>query len=252
MWQAPDIEVTLNGYSRTGCVEQMSVEAACSAPLARLFLLLSNIRYEWEDGAAEYDPLLVKWGMRGETLNPLFDGSVLYAYQNERLAIKALCRARQLTETAVTRTYRKETAAAIVRHLIEGLNFSSAQIADDETIIERLPLADAKIAQAIRLIGINNALYCDASGGFHWAPPDYEQAAVAVFAHGRDVIEFGSTTPNHYLLKTFAAPVWHGQVIAIADLDGTEKRYFVEQVRHTVGFNDEGARSLLWLKGLEA
>jgi hypothetical protein len=42
-------------------------------------------------------------------------------------------------------------------------------------------------------------------------------------------------------------PVWHSQVVAVEDREGVESRYFVEQVRHTVGIGGVGARSQLWL-----
>ncbi len=250
-WYAPEISVTIGERTRIGTVRQMEIAAACSEPVATATLDLSNLRFEWEDGANDGDPLIIQWGWRGQELSPLFDGTVLRSHLRENLKVWGLCRGRTLADTRITRTYQDEEARAIIQHLVLGCNFTTLDIAFCEAILDKLPLHDSTITEAIqylnRRLDLDYDFWCDPTGGFHWGPRNIELESVATFTHGEDIIEFKSLSGNRFLLTVMGAPLWHSQIISVLDRDGSEARYFIEQVRHTVGIHHEGARSRLWL-----
>ncbi len=247
-WKAPTIEVTLAGKTLADTVERLVVEAGRSRPVATADLTMSNIRSEWEDGAGDGDALVLQWGYRGEDLHPLFDGTVRRADLSERLHLFGLCRARQLAETKRTVTYQREAASVIVKHLVDGLDFTGLDIEEDETRIELLPLCDHSVLQALRAMSMAHDVTCDASGCLHWRLPDESQDAARDFVEGEDVLSLRRIGTKHWVLDAFAVPLWHSQIVSVEQLDGTVFKAFIEQVRHTLGINDQGARSRLWLR----
>ena len=251
IWKAPEIEVSIGEKTRLGSVRTMEVAAACNQPVATAWLDLSNVRFEWQDGVKDGDALKLRWGWRGHELAPLFDGTVMRGHLRETLQVWGLCRARALMDTHVTRTYQDEEAAAIVEHLTGELGFASLDIAECATVLDKLPLHDSNIVEAIhflnRRLNLDHAFWCDSEGGFHWGPRDEAQEPTASFTHGEDVIDFRSLPGNRLLLTAMGASVWHSQVVSVIDRDGSEKNYFVEQVRHTAGISGSGSRSHLWL-----
>jgi hypothetical protein len=250
-WQAPEIEVTIGEKTRLGTVRKMEVEAARGLPVASVYLELSNVRFEWNDGAKDKDKLILKWGWRGEDLKPLFDGTVERSHLRETLNVWGVCRARQLVDTRITRTYQNEEARAIVEHLLTGMEFTSLDLADSPDILDKLPLYDNTVVEALGFLGnrldLNHSFYCDPSGGFHWGPRDESRESVALFTCGEDVIDLQSLPGDGLLLTVMGTPVWHSEVVTVRDRAGVQKSYFCEQVRHTVGENGSGMRSLLWL-----
>ncbi len=250
-WNAPEIEVTIGEKTRIGSVRTMDVVAARSQPVATASLELSNLRFEWNDGVEDGDVLKVRWGWRGKELYPLFDGSIRSAYLKETLQVEGLCRARYLADTRITRTYRNEEAGVIVANLLALNPFVESELASDSKQIDKLPLCNNTIVEALHLLNrrleLDYAFGCDPSGIFRWGLRDLAQEPVTSFTHGDDIVDFHPIPGDRYLLTAFASPVWHSQVVSIFDRQGNETRYFVEQVRHSVGIGDEGARSRLWL-----
>ena len=248
-WYAPEVEVTLGDRVSIGDVARMEVIAGRSMPIATAFLNLSNQRFAWQDGAADGDPLIIRWGWRGQELQPLFDGTVQLSYLREDFNVVGLCRARALMDTHVTRTYQVEDASAIVANLVSAMPFIDNEIAICPQQIDKLPLHDSSIIEAIqylnRRLDLDYAFWCDPTGGFHWSPRDYQQDPVATFANAEDVIDMRMAPGNRFLLQVMGSPLWHSQVIAIIDRDGSETRYFIEEVQHSIGINDQGARSNL-------
>ena len=250
-WLAPEIEVTIGDHTRLASVQRMEVAAARSQPVASVYLELSNVRFEWEGGAANGDSLVLRWGYRGQNLHPLFDGTVLRTHLRETFKVWGLCRARALADTRITRTYQDEAAEAVVNHLVSGLGFSSLDVAPCDLIIDKLPLRDSTVVQALtflnRRLELNRAFYADAAGGFHWAERDNFQEPAHTFTHGEDILDLQSIPGNRHLLTVMGIPAWHSQVVALVDAARNETRHFVEQVRHTGGIGGNGIRSHLWL-----
>ena len=250
-WNAPEIEVTLGEKTRLGSVRVMEIAAARNQPVATAYLDLSNVRFEWQDGAKDGDPLVLKWGWRGQELAPLFMGTVLRAHLRETLQVWGLCKGRALADTRVTRTYQDEEAAAIIQHLVCECGFAKQDIEPCSILIDKLPLRDNTLVEAItflnRRLSLEHAFYCDPEGIFHWEAYDPGQEPAFTFTHGLDVSEWKALPGNRFLLTVMGTPVWHSQVVAVVDREGKETRYFVEQVRHTVGVGGAGARSQLWL-----
>ena len=250
-WLAPEIEVTIGEETRLASVQRMEVAAARSQPIASVYLELSNVRFEWEGGARDGDRLMLRWGYRGQDLHPLFDGTVLRAHARDTLTIWGLCRARALADTRLTRTYQDEAADAVVNHLLSGLDFSSLDVAACDLVIDKLPLRDSTVVQALTLLNrrleLDRAFFADPEGGFHWAERDTSQEPAFTFTHGEDILNLQSLPGQRRLLTVMGTPVWHSQVIALVDAAGTETRHFVEQVRHTGGVGGTGIRSHLWL-----
>jgi hypothetical protein len=251
-WLAPEIEVTVGDRTRLASVQRMDVAAARSQPVASAYLELSNVRFEWEGGARDGDRLVLRWGYRGQDLHPLFDGTVLRSHARETLMIWGLCRARALADTRLTRTYQEEAADAVVNHLVAGLGFSSLGVAPCERVIDKLPLRDSTVVQALtflnRRLELDRAFFADPEGGFHWAERDTSQEPAFTFTHGEDVLNLQSLPGQRHLLTVMGTSVWHSQVVALVDAAGNETRHYVEQVRHTGGVGGTGIRSHLWLQ----
>ena len=68
-WLAPEIEVTIGDRTRLASVQRMEVVAARSQPVASAYLELSNVWFEWEEGAEDGDPMVLRWGYRGQDLH---------------------------------------------------------------------------------------------------------------------------------------------------------------------------------------
>ena len=250
-WLAPEIEVSIGDRTRLGTVQRLEVAAARGEPAATAFLDLSNVRFEWQDGAADGDPLVVRWGYRGQELAPLFDGTVQRALLRETLSVWGLCRARALMDTRVTRTYQDETAETIVRHLVEGAGFASLDLAACPTEIDKLPLQDNTLVEALGFLDRRLALgwdaWADPQGVLHWGPRDDTRTSAATFTLGDDVLDWRSLPGGGRLITVMGAPLWHSSVVEIIDRAGRATRYFVEKVRHTAGTAGAGIRSDLWL-----
>ena len=251
-WLAPEIEVTIGEETRLASVQRMEVAASRSQPAVSVYLELSNLRFEWEEGAEDGDPLVLHWGYRGQDLHPLFDGTVLRAHLRETFKVWGLCRARALSDTRVTRTYQDEAADAVVNHLVAGFGFSSLDVAPCDLVIDKLPLRNSTVVQAIQFLNrrleLDRAFYADPEGGFHWGERDASQEPAHAFTHGEDILDLRSLPGHRYLLTVMGTPVWHSQVIALVDAAANETRHFVEQVGHTAGTGGSGLRSHLWLE----
>ena len=243
-WLAPEIEVTIGDRTRLGTVQRLEVVAARSEPVATAFLELSNVRFEWQDGAADGDPLVLRWGYRGQELQPLFDGTVQRAHLRETLSVWGLCRARALMDTRVTRTYQDEGADAVVRHIVAGCGFASLDIAGCATIVDKLPLQDNTLVEGLGFLacrlGLEHTAFADPTGGFHWAPPDWAQGPVATFTEGEDVLEVISLPGGGQRITVMGAPLWHSTVVDLVHRDRRVTRAFVERVRHRVGTLTQG------------
>ena len=250
-WLAPEVEVTIGDLTRLASVHQLQVVAARSQPVASAYLELSNVHFEWNNGASDGDPLVLRWGYRGHNLSPLFDGTVLRAQLRETFKVWALCRARALGDTRITRTYQDEEAGAVVDHLVDDLGFASNESAPSEILIDKLPLRDSTVVEAIaflnRRLELDRAFYADAEGSFHWAERDTGQEPAFVFTHGEDIIDLQLLPGQRRLLTAMDTPVWHSQVVTLVDAAGAETNHFVERVDHLVGSADAGSRSRLWL-----
>ena len=251
-WLAPEIEVTIGDQTRLATVQRMEVAAARSQPVASVYLELSNVRFEWNEGASDGDPLVLRWGYRGQELQPLFNGTVRRAQLRETLKVWGLCRARALSDTRITRTYQNEAADAVVNHLLIGLGFSSVDAAPCDLVIDKLPLQDSTVVQALtflnRRLELDRAFYADPEGRFHWGARGFAQEPAFTFAHGEDILDLQSLPGHRHLLTVMGIPGWHSQVVVLVDAAGNEGRHFVEQVRHTGGVGGTGIRSHLWLQ----
>ena len=251
-WLAPEIEVTIGERTRLGTVQRLEVVAARREPLATATLELSNVRFEWQEGDADGDPLVLRWGYRGQELQPLFDGRVQRAHLRETLSVWGLCRARALMDTRVTRTYQDEAADAVVRHLVGGCGFASLDIAGCRTTIDKLPLQDNTLVEGLGLLarglGLEHTAFADPTGGFHWAPPDWAQGPVATFTEGEDVLKLRSLPGGGLRVTVMGAPLWHSTIVDLVHRDRSTTRAFVERVRHRVGDGGAGLRSDLWVR----
>ena len=251
-WLAPEIEVTIGEETRLASVHQMEVAAARSQPVATVYLELSNVRFEWNEGAADGDPLVLRWGYRGQDLSALFDGTVLRTHLRETFKVWGLCRARVLVDTRITRTYQDEAADAVVNHIVGNLGFSSLDIVPCNQVIDKLPLRNSTVVQALtflnRRLELDRAFFADATGGFHWTERDTLQEPAFTFTHGEDILDLQSLPGHRRLLTVMGTAVWHSQVVALVDAAGNETRHFVEQVRHTGGVGGTGIRSHLFLE----
>jgi len=172
----------------------------------------------------------------------------------EIFQVWGLCRARALADTRITRTYQDEEADAVVEHLVDGLGFASVDVAACDLLIDKLPLHDSTVVEAIaflnRRLELDRAFYADAEGSFSWGERDTTQAPAFTFIHGDDILDLQSLPGQRHLLTVMGVPIWHSQVVALVDAAGNETLHFVEQVEHGVGRGGAGLRSRLWLEAI--
>jgi len=260
-WLAPEIEVSIDNQTDSESVSRMVVTAARGQPLATIELEMSNVRFECEalveslrSGEAG---LVVRWGYRGLDLTPLFDGSVKWFEIRDKLTLIGVCRNRPLAESRITRTYKDEQAASIVKHLVEPFGYSELLIDDPGMTLDKLPMDGDSALAAIewltrRLQLQTHTVWADATGRFHWEPIDEQQESWAIFTHGEDVITWQALPGDRRLLVVAGTELWHSQVVQVGNREDEDPpRYFVEQVRHTLGaVEGEGMRTMAWLRRL--
>jgi hypothetical protein len=254
-WLSPEIEITIGDVTRVANVSSMIVDAGYKKAIATACVELSNVHSEWAE-VASGDGVTIQWGFKGETLHPLFEGTVEIAHNEEILKIIATCRCQQLVNTRVTRTYVNEQASAVVANLISQLDFEGTDIEACATEIDKLPLEDDTILSALkwldRRLVLNRSTWCDQTGKFHWRSPAEDQDAVASFIHGEDVLSWETLATGRKKMVTLRSDLWHSDVIDVSRVDDTvATRYFVERVRHLSG-GKVGMRSEAWLREIAA
>jgi len=251
----PDIEVTINNRARRGDVVRMRVDAERvpgAASLASISLVLANQNGQWQTtpAVADRDVITVKWGWRGETLTPLFDGTVHQATTREVVLLNALDRCRSLVDTRVTRTYRHLESVNIVRDLVAPLGFASLSLADARQQLVRLPLCNDTVADAIRHLDagleITLSAWADQTGNFHWDAPDIAQASVATITEAEEVESLTQPCSHLYrLVLARALPsLWHSQVVTLRTRDGQSLSLYIDGISHWYDA-DHGARTTI-------
>lgn len=110
----------------------------------------------------------------------------------------------------------------------------------DNTIVEAINFLN-------RRLGLDHAFYADPDGGFFLGPRDETQEPSHTFIRGDDVLDFQFLPGGRFWLTVMGVAIWHSDTVTIEGTDGTETRYFVEQVCHTAGNQKTGLCSRLWL-----
>jgi hypothetical protein len=135
------------------------------------------------------------------------------------------------------------------------MGFQAVNLSACDKVIDKLPLENDTIVSALewinRRLALGYSFWADPEGEFHWYPEDLDQEAETIFTQGEDVLEWERIANGRRLLTVMGTQVWHSQVIEFDAIGGVVTRYFVEQVRHTVGVNGDGLRTMLWLRELE-
>ena len=250
-WLSPEIEITIGDVTRTGAVSSLIVDAGHKKAIATACIELSNVQFEWGE-IEPGEPLVIEWGFKGDTLHPLFRGTVEMAHNEEVLKVVSTCLCQQLVNTRVTRTYVNERASVIVAHLVDPLSFEGTDIELCDTELDKLPLENDTVLAALkwidRRLGLNRSVWCDQEGVFHWRTPDEDQDASASYVHGEDVLSWKTTVTGRKKLVTLRSDMWHSQIVEVSKADQTiPTRYFVERVRHLSG-GKIGMRSEAWLR----
>ena len=244
-WRTPVAEVIVGGVSSRDVV-MFDVSAFRQHVMATANVELSNVLGEFPNEIKNNDSIVVKTGYADSDLWPVFTGSVLHADNQEIIKLKCQCKNRQLLDTIITRTYQNEEAGAIMRHLLMGLDYTNLNISELRSKLDKLPLVDESIKQAIdamhQRLNLSHCCYTDASGEFFWNVEDDISADTITIADD-DVFAFDSHAGGIYTLDMFGRDIWHSSRIIKA-----ETEYLVMGVAHQFGKNKSGYHCRLWLK----
>ena len=253
---APTTRIRIGDVELDDNIISLDVIADRRNPLTLASLELSNHHGEWSRGIANRDTLNIQWAPDGGELKPLFDGSVSSALVQTRPQVYGLCRMRQLAEERRVVTYKREEAAAIVRHLTREADFTSRSIDELRDEVDKLGLHHHTIVEALKLLNqrmlIGHAFYTTPAGGFVWGPIDLNQEAVATIDLNDSELKF-TLEPGGFASATIPGlPIRHSSVVnLIARGEEQAARWFVVSVRHTLGRGGRGARTRLGLQPIE-
>lgn len=181
------------------------------------------------------DPLEIAWGYAGYDLDVIFKGTVDDVSRDGQVLLKGIDAASTLLRTRITKTYVRQTAAAIVKDLAGGIGLDTSGVADASDVLDRLPLFEQTVVEALRIIGrrlgLDHELWVDTDGLCHWKTRSYDQEPVAGYTHGVDILDFERAASRATLLTTGCA-LPHSVVVEVNGTEGGPAAWFVESVHH--------------------
>ncbi len=251
---APVVEMEMGGKIFTE-VSHVEITANRSEPAALCLLCLPSA----SNGAAKKvfqsgGEITVRWGYEGHSLEQIFTGFIREIWQqgNENI-IEAIDRAALLFDTRVTRAFQFETPTTIMQSLLQTAKVDEYELEQIDKPLNRLPLVNNTIAEAIyyinRRIGLGHDFWFSPDGKFHWHASDKAEHCGYRLEYGKNILVFKLGDNGNIEITTVGLPVFHSQLIDV-DLDGLDGEaitYFINNIRHTFGPGNRGSRSSLWL-----
>ena len=232
----PVINVLVNGADYSLVTAEFTVYSDLRGKADTCRITLEDHEGTRGEVIAKGDSLALKWGYEGGALAEIFQGVVLDSNHSDPLIIRGIDYNTILNATRILQTYQDDNVGGLMKALLNGIGLGlGLDIEECEVIVDRIPFFNRTIRECIdSLTAIANRETGDEhfdyirAGVFHWGKKDLEQAPVAVFTTGVNIIDFQLNEDGLSELLTMISPVQHSQVIQI---DGAN--YFVEKVEYT-------------------
>ena len=206
-------------------------------------------------GQIEKDaPLVVRHGYKGFDLDTIFTGTVLDILPKKKLTVFGADAMRRLFETRLTITYQDETPTSILRKIVGDLEIDASKVPEIEEALDRLPLYQNTVWQAVKMIndrlGLCYDWFIDEEGAFRFEPRDLEQEPAFSFAYGQNILDMDLKASRTSTLLTVGMPVRHSTVVEVTDRNGETNRYYVTGVKRFLS-NRGGSRVFLHMEHID-
>ncbi len=199
-------------------------------------------------------PLIVRHGYKGYDLDTIFSGSVMDVLPKKRLTVFGADAMRKLFETRLTITYQDETPTSILRKIVGDLEIDASKVPEIEETLDRLPLYQNTVWQAVKMIndrlGLSYDWFIDEEGAFRFEPRDLEQEPAFSFVYGRNILDMNLKASGTSTLLTVGMPVRHSTLIEVTDHAGDTGRFYVTGVKHFLS-NNGGSRTFLKMERID-
>lgn len=260
----PKLEVSVAGQRLDDLIVSFGVWTSRFDP-GDVAELLVDRHYIDTASIKENDPLTIRWGYKGFDLSPIFNGFVATARpinaprgrnsaDGKRLAIRGVDPMKRLFETKITKTFQGERPTVIIRNLIEPMGIDSSGVAEDDTMLDRLPLYEDNIVHAIRSINrrlrLDHDFWFDVEGVFHWQPFSLPAEPAWSFAFGEDLIEF-ERRQGGARVTTIGLPARHGERITVRTEEAETLDLWIATAHH-YQLRGQGFRTELDLREVPA
>ena len=199
-------------------------------------------------------PLVVRHGYKGFDLDTIFTGTVMDVRPQKKLTVFGADAMRKLFETKLTITFQDEAPASIIRKIVGDLDIDVSKVPDIEATMDRLPLFQNTVWQAIKMINERLALgydwFIDEEGAFRFEPRNLDQEPAFSFAYGVNVLDMDLRDSGRSTLLSVGAPVRHSTVIEVTDRAGDTGRFYVTGVKRFLS-NGGGSRIFLHMERID-
>jgi len=193
-------------------------------------------------------PLVVHHGYKGFDLDTIFTGTVTDILPKKKLTLFGADAMRKLFETRLTITFQDETPTSILRKIVGDLNIDVSMVTNIEETLDRLPLYQNTVWQAVKMIndrlGLGYDWFIDEEGAFRFEPRDLEQEPAFSFAYGQNILDMDLKASGISTLLTVGMPVRHSTVVEVTDRNDETNRYCVTGVKRFLS-DGGGSRCLL-------
>jgi len=199
-------------------------------------------------------PLVVRHGYKGFDLDTIFTGTVIDILPKKRLTVFGADAMRRLFETRLTITYQDETPTSILRKIVGDLEIDVSKVPEIEETLDRLPLFQNTVWQAVKMVNDRLALgydwFIDAEGAFRFEPRDLEPEPSFSFAYGQNILDMDLKASGTSTLLTVGMPVRHSTVVEVTDRNDETNLYYVTGVKHFLS-NGGGSRIFLHMERVD-
>jgi len=206
-------------------------------------------------GQIEKDaPLVVRHGYKGFDLDTIFTGTVIDLLPKKKLTVFGADAMRKLFETRLTITFQDETPTSILRKIVGDLEIDVSKVPEIEETLDRLPLYQNTVWQAVKMINDRLALgydwFIDEEGAFRFEPRNLEQEPAFSFAYGQNILDMDLKASGTSTLLTVGMPVRHSTVVEVTDRNDETNGYYVTGVKRFLS-NRGGSRILLHMERVD-
>ena len=206
-------------------------------------------------GQIEKDaPLVVRHGYKGFDLDTIFTGTVIDILPKKKLIVFGADAMRKLFETRLSITYQDETPTSIICKIVGDLEIDVSKVSDIEATMDRLPLFQNTVWQAVKMINERLALgydwFIDEEGAFRFEPRNLDQEPAFSFAYGQNILDMNLKASGTSTLLTVGMPVRHSTVVEVTGRNDETNRYYVIGVKRFLS-NGGGSRIFLHMERID-
>ena len=251
---APVVNIAIGDHLFTE-ISHLEIDAACPAIAASCLLTIPDLSNELHSIFTKGDKITVSWGYCGRELERIFTGILqgVEEYKSE-IYIKAIDMAALLYDKHITCTYQNETPSTIITSMLKEAGISDFDVDEVNSSIERLPLVNNNIIEAIYLINRNvevkHNFWFDQDGKFYWKTNGNDNADHSgyMLEWGKNIISLTKLHAGTTKLSTIGLPLFHSKFIDIINKENINQTFCIKRVKHNLGPNKRGSRTFLWLE----